>query len=104
MFRPTDWRLLRVVAIAAIPAEILSIRLLSTLPLDFEPSVKPSLLRLWVGLATEVIHLPAFPLLQTPLINHKILLRGIFFLTGYIDLLLLFGLILLLNRAIRKLF
>ena len=74
--------------------------MLSTLPLDSEPAVKPSNFAVCAGIVTEIIHLPAFWLLRTPLTSNKVLLRLGFFLTGYVDLVLLFALGLLVHRVI----
>lgn len=103
VFTKTDWRVLRVAIIAAIPLELMSMRILTTTPLDVEPPVKAGAVRLWAGMATVALHFPAFPILQTRLTNFATLIRVIFFTTGYVDILLLCLAILLVHRLLRKL-
>ncbi len=103
LFNRTDWRLFRFAALIAIPLEAGALWVLSTLPLDFEPPVRPGTFVLWSGVVAEIIHFPSLSLLQTGLTNSPFLLQVIFFLTGYADLLLLFSLVLLLYRGIKKL-
>lgn len=98
-----QWNVLKPAAILAIPVEIVASVVLSSLPLDIEPTVKPNGPTLWAGLVTEIIHFPAFPVLETRLVAYPMLIRLLFFIVGYVDLVIMYAAGVSLCRLVVKL-
>ena len=87
--------------IAAVPLEVVALKVLDTVAFDFDPVPPVTPLQSAAQMGSMILHFPVIWLLRS--VSLEPFTRSLLFLNGYVELMLLFGAIVLVQRlVIRK--
>ena len=102
LFAKISRRRLGIILIAAAVFEAFALHLFRKIPFDVEPLIPPGHLERWAQAGVIIMHLPALPILLTPLTNYRPLVEIIVFLIGYVDTLLITFAVVVAYRVLRR--